>query len=72
MVPGGTKEAKMADFSKKTLSSLARKGITLIGLTVIPNMSSALPFANGDRGYQINDNGCGRIWTFSQVLEAAR
>lgn len=62
----------MADFSKKTLCALSRKGIAIIGLTLIPDMSSSLPFANGDRGYQINDNGCGRIWTFSQVLEAAR
>ena len=69
---GGTQEAKMADFSKKTLRSLSRKGIAIVGITLIPDMSSALPFANGDRGYQINDNGCGRVWSFSQVLEAAR
>lgn len=62
----------MADFSKKTLRSLSRKGIAIVGITLIPDMSSALPFANGDRGYQINDNGCGRVWSFSQVLEAAR
>ena len=62
----------MSDFSAKTIRSLARKGIRLIGLTVIPNMASDMPFATGDRGYNVNDNGCGRIWTFTQVLEAAR
>jgi hypothetical protein len=62
----------MTDFSKKTLAALARKGIRLIGLTVIPNMSSDMPFANGDRGYQIDDNGCHRIKTFREMLELAR
>lgn len=61
----------MNDFSKKTTAALARKGIFLIGLTVIPNMASSMPFANGDRGYAVNDNGCHRILTFKQVLEVA-
>lgn len=61
----------MRDFTTKTRNALARKGITIIGLTVILNPDSDLPFATGDRGYRINDNGCGRIWTFAQVLEIA-
>lgn len=61
----------MNDFSKKTLSALARKGIRLVGLTVIPDMSSDMPFANGSRGYQLDDNGCHRIRTFKEVLEMA-
>lgn len=62
----------MNDFSKKTLAALAHKGITLLGLTVIPDMSKPLPFACGQRGYSVSDNGCGRIWTFSEVMEAAQ
>jgi hypothetical protein len=62
----------MSDFSAKTLRLLAKKGIRLIGLTVIPNAASDMPFATGDRGYCMDDNGCHRIWTFQQVLEAAR
>ena len=62
----------MNDFSKKTLRALARKGIRLIGLTTIPDMSSDMPYANGDRGYCLDDNGCHRIRTFTQVLELAR
>lgn len=62
----------MNDFSKKTLAALTRKGISLIGLTVIPNMSSDMPFATGERGYKLNDNGCHRILSFSQVLEMAQ
>lgn len=61
----------MNDFSRSTLRALARKGIRIIGLTVIPNMASDMPFATGDRGYKVDDNGCGRIWTFAQVMEAA-
>ena len=61
----------MNDFSKKTLAALARRGIRLIGLTVIPNMASAMPYANGDRGYCLDDNGCHRIRTFQEVMEMA-
>lgn len=61
----------MRDFSAKTLRLLARKGIAVIGLTVIPNAASDMPFATGDRGYAVNDNGCHRIWTFAKVREAA-
>lgn len=62
----------MLDFSRKTLNSLARKGIAVYGTCVIPTAGNEMPFANGDRGYKVNDNGCGRIWTFTEVQEAAR
>ena len=45
----------MDDFSKKTLNKLARKGIYLIGLQAIPDMTSSMPWANATRGYVIND-----------------
>lgn len=60
----------MRDFTTKTRNALARKGIAIIGLTVIPDASD-LPFASGARGYRVNDNGCGRILSFAQVLELA-
>lgn len=60
----------MKDFSKKTISALTSKGITLTGLTVIPGTGD-LPFATGERGYILNDNGCQRILLFAQVLELA-
>ena len=62
----------MRDFSPATLRRLARKGISVYGSTVIPNAASDMPFATGERGYKVNDNGCGRVWTFAQVLEAAQ
>jgi len=61
----------MNDFSAKTRSALARKGITIIGLTVIPNPNSDMPWATGDRGYKLNDNGCHRIRSYREVLELA-
>jgi hypothetical protein len=60
----------MKDFSKKTLTSLRQKGVTLIGLTIIPGVGS-MPFANGDRGYILNDNGTQRVLLFAQVLNLA-
>lgn len=60
----------MKDFSRKTISSLTSKGITLIGLTVIPGTGD-LPFATGERGYILNDNGTQRVMLFAQVMELA-
>ncbi len=62
----------MNDFNRKTMKILAARGIFLIGLTVLPDFSKPMPYACGERGYQINDNGTGRIWTFSEVLAAAK
>lgn len=60
----------MRDFSARTIRRLAARGIAVIGTTVIPGAGD-MPFANGERGYRVNDNGCGRIWTFAQVMGAA-
>ena len=62
----------MRDFSRKTLSALAARGISVHGTCVIPNTDSDMPFATGQRGYKVNDNGCGRIWSFQEVIEAAQ
>jgi hypothetical protein len=62
----------MRDFSAATLRLLARKGIRVLRPVAIPDMASAMPFANATRGYSVDDNGCGRIWTFAQVKEAAQ
>jgi hypothetical protein len=62
----------MRDFSSATLSRLARKGISILGIVALPDMTSSMPWANAQRGYSISDNGTGRILTFAQVMEAAR
>jgi hypothetical protein len=61
----------MRDFSPSTLRNLSRKGITVRGPVALPDYSSAMPFANADRGYAVNDRGCLRIWTHAQVVEAS-
>lgn len=60
----------MRDFSLKTRNALARKGITILSATFIPGVDGS--FANGERAYNISDNGCGRVWKFSQIMEAAK
>lgn len=61
----------MNDFSRKTLKALAAKGIKLVGLQAIPDMSSSMPYANATRGYIIDDNGTGRVWIHAEVLAHA-
>lgn len=62
----------MSHFSAATIRRLSKLGISIIGLQAIPDMSSAMPFANAETGYLVNDNGASKVWTFSQVLEAAK
>jgi hypothetical protein len=62
----------MRDFSKATLAALACKGIVIRGTQALPDMSSPMPYANASTGYLVDDNGCGRVWTFAQVKEAAQ
>jgi hypothetical protein len=62
----------MRDFSPSTRRALARKGIAVLSPVAIPDMASAMPWANADRGYAVDDNGMHRILSFAQVLEAAR
>jgi len=60
----------MRDFNIKVRKALTAKGVTIVGTTIIPS-NGFMPFANGETGYKINDNGCMRIRTFAQVLEMA-
>ncbi len=59
----------MKDFSKTTQKHLAAIGIKVIGTTFIPGPDGS--FANGERAYQLDDNGTMRIRTFAEVLEMA-
>jgi hypothetical protein len=58
------------DFSAKTLRALSAKGIELVGVQALPG-SGDMPWANAERGFVVSDNGCGKVWTFAQVLAAA-
>jgi hypothetical protein len=58
-------------FSRTTVKSLARKGVTVIGSQWLPDMTSDMPMACGEAGYVVDDNGTGRVLTFSGVLAMA-
>lgn len=59
----------MRDFSSKTLTALGKRGIRVLRATVIPNPASDMPFATGERGYVVDDNGTSRVWTFTEVCK---
>lgn len=59
------------DFSAKTLRALCAKGIELVGVQMLPGAGD-MPWANADRGFVVNDNGRSKVWTFAQVLGAAK
>ena len=61
----------LRDFNRVTLAALARKGISILGSTVIPGAGD-FAFATGSRGYILDDNGCQRIRSFSEVLGMAQ
>ena len=57
------------DFPRTTVSALKRKGITFVGTTWLPGAGGS--FANGLRGYLLNDNGTQRIRTYLDVQALA-
>ncbi len=59
------------DFSATTRKALLRKGIIIVGITAIPDMSHPMPYANASRGYQLDDNGTGRIRMHAEVIAMA-
>lgn len=59
------------DFTAKTLRALAKRGIELVSLQMLPGPGD-MPWANAERGYLVSHDGCGKVWTFAQVLEAAK
>lgn len=69
--PTAAKRAIKRDFTPDTQRMLAQRGITLLRATYIPG-DGPLPFATGQRAYEVSDNGCGRVMTHPQILEAAR
>lgn len=57
------------DFSKTVRNSLKSKGIAFISSTWLPGADGS--FANGERGYVLNDNGTQVIRNYSQVAALA-
>lgn len=71
--PGDTglafKEALMSNFSRTTIARLAKRGIRIVGMTVIPDANGS--YANGDTGYNLDNQGQYQVKTFSEVLALA-
>lgn len=59
------------DFSAKTMRTLSARGIEVVGVQMLPG-AGAMPWANAERGYLVSQDGCGKVWTFAQVLGAAK
>ena len=57
-------------FSATVKRALAKKGILLVGMCTIPNWETG-EYSNGETGYQLDDNGTGRIRTLLEVLAIA-
>lgn len=55
------------DFNYGILMKMKRSGIILLGTTVIPG-DGPLPYANGERAYEVSDKGTGRVLTRAQVV----
>jgi hypothetical protein len=58
-----------AHFNAKILRALAKRGIYLNGSTWLPDASGN--FANGETGYELDDNGTCRIRTYREVRAIA-
>lgn len=65
-------EIAVRHFGKKAVKALASRGIRVIGLCVIPDMSKPMPFASGETGYNVDDNGTGRVWSYFEVAGKAK
>ena len=57
-------------FNRVTLRMLTKRGVSLVGMTYLPNATTG-SYANGETGYQVNDNGTSRILTLLQILARA-
>jgi len=58
------------DFGKEVRAALTKRGIKLVGTTWLPGPGGS--YANGERGYLLDDNGTGRVRTYVEVLRMAR
>ena len=57
------------EFSRKTISALAKKGIEIVGVTSIPDSEGS--FLNATRAFEISDKGTGKIKTFLELQKIA-
>jgi hypothetical protein len=63
-------EIPASHFNKKVLKALTKKGIAIIGMTTIPGNDGS--YATGFTGYELDDNGTGRVRSYLQVEALAK
>lgn len=57
------------DFSRNTLRNLAKKGVAIVGATMLPDANGGC--ANGEVGYSLAINGTHCVRTFREVIALA-
>jgi len=60
-----TNHRSSKDFSRALVATLNARGIYFHGSTWLPSATG--DYANGERGYQLNDNGTHRIRSHAEV-----
>ena len=60
----------MRDFSSPTLKRLAKRGVRVIGSQAAPAFEGDQTFSG--KTYRLDDNGCCKVRSHSEVLEMAR
>lgn len=66
---GKTNHLAAKDFDRSIVATLNARGIYFHGSTWLP--SSTGDYANGERGYQLDDNGTHRVRTYAEVRAMA-
>ena len=62
-----TNRRSSKDFNRPLVAMLNARGIYFYGSMWLPRATD--DYANGERGYQLDDNGTHRVRTYAEVLE---
>lgn len=61
------------DFSSSTLEALEERGFYIVGVQMLPDMTSSMPWANADTGYVVADlEGAGSVKTYKEVIALSK
>jgi hypothetical protein len=61
-----TNHRSSKDFNRALVARLNARGIYFHGSTWLPSATG--DYANGERGYQLDDNGTHRVRTYAEVI----
>lgn len=53
------------DFNRKLVNELNKRGVFFVGSTWVPGTDGT--FANGERAYNLDDNGTHRVRSYAEV-----